>query len=152
MTAPPLVGWHHLSLTVSDLERSVPWYERTLGFEIVGSGDHTGGRTVALAHGAFGFTLLLQQHKAHEGSSFSEFRPGLDHLSFRVEDRPSLDVWRNWFESIGVEQQPIIEENYGSVLIFRDPDRIQIELFCDPHGAGAQRPEATASPGDDGRP
>jgi len=136
-TTPSLTGWHHLSLTVSDLDRSVPWYLEMLRFELVGDEEHTGGRTVVLAQGAFGFTLLLQQHKAHEGSSFSEHRPGLDHLAFRVADRLALDAWADWFDDHGVDYQPIIEEVYGSVIIFRDPDRIQLELFADPSATSA---------------
>jgi glyoxylase I family protein len=132
---PNLTGWHHLSLTVSNLDRSVPWYRDLLGFELLGDEVHAGGRTVVLTQGSFGFTLLLQQHKAHEGSSFSEHRPGLDHLAFRVTDRDALDAWADWLDDRGVDHQPIIEEVYGSVLIFRDPDRIQLELFADPRRA-----------------
>jgi glyoxylase I family protein len=130
-TAPPVAGVHHLSLTVSDLDRSVPWYIDVLGFRRLGEDWHDDGRTVVLTHDP-DITLLLQQHKAHEGSTFSEFRPGLDHLSFRVPHRAALEAWRERLERRGVELQPVIEENYGTVLIFRDPDRIQLELFVDP--------------------
>jgi len=29
-------------------------------------------------------------------------------------------------------QSPIADEAYGSVIVFRDPDNIQLELFCPP--------------------
>jgi hypothetical protein len=29
-------------------------------------------------------------------------------------------------------QSPIADESYGSVLVFRDPDNIQLELVCLP--------------------
>jgi hypothetical protein len=29
-------------------------------------------------------------------------------------------------------QSPIADEVYGSVVVFRDPDNIQLELFCPP--------------------
>ena len=123
---------HHVSLTVSDLGRSVPWYQHTLGLELVGDQMHDDGRTVVLAAAGGAFTLLLQEHKAHEGASFSEFRPGLDHLSFRVADTARLEEWKACFDELGVDYQPLRSERYGSVLIFRDPDRIQLELFVDP--------------------
>ena len=128
---------HHLSLTVSDLERSVPWYCDVLGFEVIGDQSHGDGRTVVLALGAGEFVLLLQEHKAHEGTSFSEFRPGLDHLSFRLHHTGDLEAWRSRFDGLGVEYQEPRSEAYGSVLIFRDPDRIQLELFVDPPDAHA---------------
>lgn len=31
-----------------------------------------------------------------------------------------------------VTQSPIADEAYGSVLVFRDPDNIQLGLFCPP--------------------
>lgn len=136
-TAPgaprPLGPLHHLSLTVSDLDRSVPWYCEVLGFEIIGDQRHGDGRTVVLALADAEFTLLLQEHKAHEGTSFSEFRPGLDHLSFRLHDHGELEAWRSRFDEVGVVYQSPRSEDYGSVLIFRDPDRIQLEMFVDPH-------------------
>jgi glyoxylase I family protein len=131
VTPSAIVGWQHLSLTVSDLEVSVPFYRHTLGFDLQGEYDHAGGRTVVLTHASFDFTLLLQQHRAHEGSGYSEHRPGLDHLAFRVADRAALDEWVAWFDELEVEHQPINDEGYGSVLIFRDPDRIRLELFSD---------------------
>jgi glyoxylase I family protein len=128
----PITALHHVSLTVSDLDRSVPWYEETLGLNVVGDQHHDEGRTVVLAATNGTFTLLLQEHKAHEGASFSEFRPGLDHLSFRLADVEALECWRARLEELGVDHQPVRHEPFGSVLIFRDPDRIQLELFVDP--------------------
>jgi hypothetical protein len=32
-----------------------------------------------------------------------------------------------------VAHQALRQEDFGAVLIFRDPDRIQLELFVDPH-------------------
>lgn len=127
-----LDGLHHVSLTVSDLERSVAWYRRVLGLSQLGENDHDGGRTVVLADHGPGFVLLLQQHKAHEGTGYSEYRPGLDHLSFRVADVGELEAWAEHLDGLGVEHRDILQEKWGAVLVFRDPDRIQLEVFCDP--------------------
>lgn len=129
---PPLTGLHHLSITVADLDRSVPWYRDVLGLREVGFQQHADGRTDVLAPPDGSFVILLQEHKAHEGAGFSEHRPGLDHISFRVADVEALEAWRQRFDELGVGYQPIRHEAYGSVLIFRDPDRIQLELFVDP--------------------
>jgi glyoxylase I family protein len=123
---------HHISLTVSDLARSVPWYTATLGLDVVGDQQHDEGRTVVLAPPSGTFVILLQEHKAHEGAGFSEHRPGLDHLSFRVDGVDQLEQWRARFDDLGVAHQALRQEDFGAVLIFRDPDRIQLELFVDP--------------------
>lgn len=128
----PIDALHHISLTVSDLGMSVPWYIETLGLGVVGDQQHTDGRTVVLAPSSGAFVILLQEHKAHEGAGFSEHRPGLDHLSFRVADVETLDYWRARFDELGVPHQALRKEDFGAVLIFRDPDRIQLELFVDP--------------------
>lgn len=136
MSAAPepgsLEALHHISLTVSDLARSVPWYAETLGLDVVGDQRHAVGRTVVLAPPGGAFVLLLQEHKAHEGAGFSEHRPGLDHLSFRVDDLDALERWSLRFDELGVVHQELRREDFGAVLIFRDPDRIQLELFVDP--------------------
>jgi glyoxylase I family protein len=131
-TRPPISGLHHLSITVSDLDRSVPWYRDLLGLREVGHQQHADGRTVVLAPEDGSFVILLQEHKAHEGAGFSEHRPGLDHLSFRVDDVETLEAWERRFDERDVSHQPLRHEPYGAVLIFRDPDRIQLELFVDP--------------------
>jgi glyoxylase I family protein len=127
-----IAGLHHLSLTVSDLERSIDFYTRVMGLRLIGENNHDGGRTVVLTQGRTGFVLLLQQHKAHEGTNYSEFRPGLDHLSFRVAGRSSLEIWSAHLDREGVDRREILDDEWGSVLVFRDPDRIQLEVFCDP--------------------
>ena len=60
----------------------------------------------------------------------------------RVPTREDLVAWQSHLESNGVvradsadhplTQSPIADEPYGSVLVFRDPDNIQLELFAPP--------------------
>ncbi len=87
---------------------------------------------MVLAEGRTGTVLLLQEHKAHEGTGYSEYRPGLDHLSFRVDGVDDLEVWAAHLDGHGVDRRDILVEDWGAVLVFRDPDRIQLEIFCDP--------------------
>lgn len=127
-----LLGLHHLSLTVSDLETSVAWYRDVLGLEVLGENEHDGGRTVVMTQLATGIVILLQQHKAHEGTAFSEFRPGLDHISLRAGSPDELQRWATHLDTLDVAYRDILQEDWGAVLVFRDPDRIQIEVFSDP--------------------
>ena len=123
----------HVALTVRDLSVSVPWYEALLGAKPVLDEDtdpdfhHT---VYLLANG----TLLgLHEHgtPALEGG-FSEFRVGLDHVSFGVADRAELEKWARRLDELGVAHGDIKDAGYGSGLSFRDPDGIALEFFAPP--------------------
>ncbi len=60
-----------------------------------------------------------------------------DHLAFAVADRAALDEWAERFAAAGVPHSPVAPANSipgAAVLIFRDPDNIQLELFYQPPG------------------
>src|SRR6185437_5067995 len=93
---PDFTGVNHIALTVRDLPRSVAWYTDLLSLQKVGELPDEGGRgaKVLLRHPASGLVIVLCAHKANPGEPFSEFRTGLDHLSFTVRDRAELDAWQ----------------------------------------------------------
>ncbi len=61
-----------------------------------------------------------------------------------VPSRADLEAWQAHLEAAGVAraavadrpltQSPIADRPYGSVLVFRDPDNIQLEFFAPPAG------------------
>jgi catechol-2,3-dioxygenase len=59
-------------------------------------------------------------------------RTGLDRIAIAVPARPDLDAWAAWLDHVGVPHAGVQDAtdsvNY-SVLIFRDPDNVQLELF-----------------------
>ena len=57
---------------------------------------------------------------------------GLDHISFQVPDRSALEEWAKRLDELDVAHSPITEAPYGTVLVFRDPDNIQLEFFALP--------------------
>jgi len=123
---PELSTVHHVSLSVTDLERSREWYERVLLLHEVRSATIAGVTLTVL--GASGFSLTLCQHPANRGEPFQETVTGLDHLSFAVADVEALRAWVAHFDRVGVAHSPIAEDPFGPVLVFRDPDNIQLEL------------------------
>lgn len=78
---------------------------------------------------ATGLTFGLIQHDVAEDGEFSEFRVGLDHLALAVGSRDELEKWVEHLDGCGVRHSEIHEMPYGSVVVFRDPDNIQLELF-----------------------
>lgn len=125
-------GLAHVAVTVSDLSVSVPWYQRLFDSDPVLDED-TGQfhHTVFLLDG--GNLFGLHHHPgAAVTEQFSEFRAGLDHISFQCADRSELDAWKARLDDLGIENGGIIEAPYGSGLSFRDPDNIALEFFCPP--------------------
>ena len=141
MTPAP-ASLHHVALTVSDLEASRSWYEDVFGLKYVMDAPHEGGFAQLVANEDFSLVFALHRHDAHDGKAFLESRTGLDHVGMGVATRDDLVAWQSHLESNGVvraeaadrplTQSPIADEPYGSVLVFRDPDNIQLELFAPP--------------------
>jgi catechol 2,3-dioxygenase-like lactoylglutathione lyase family enzyme len=125
---PDLTGPSHIDLTVTDVDRSVGWWEQVMGFSRISSTERPTFRTCSLVHGS-GFTVTVVSHDATESGPFDETRVGLDHFGFAVADRPALDAWVAHFDALGVVHSGIIEAHYGDTVVFRDPDNIQLDLF-----------------------
>jgi glyoxylase I family protein len=135
--APAVAGYHHFSPTVSDVEASAQWYERVFGMARVPvafphHGAEQEGYAVVLMEPRSGIVLGLHHHEANPGQSFDERRTGLDHMAFAVAGRADLDAWARWLDSLGVQNSGVVDTDNPvpySVVVFRDPDNIQLELI-----------------------
>jgi glyoxylase I family protein len=132
---PAITGVSHIELTVRDADRSALWYERTLGMQRLATNPvhDTPGVSARLCHvmdRATGLTVGLIQHESGEDGRFSEFRIGLDHLALAVASRDELEKWVEHLDGCGVPHSGINDMPYGSVVVFRDPDNVQLELFA----------------------
>lgn len=142
MTTVAPARLHHLALTVRDLEAGVAWYESVFDLKHQMDVPHPGGFAQLLASASWDLVIVLHRHDAHDGTTFKESRTGLDHVGLAVPTRDDLVAWQGHLEAHGVvraeaadrplTQSPIADEPYGSVLVFRDPDNIQLELFAPP--------------------
>jgi glyoxylase I family protein len=95
-------------------------------------GAEEGGYAVLLMDPRSGIAIGLHHREANPGEPFHESETGLDHISFGVADRASLDAWASWLDELGIEHSGVIDTDKpmpSSVLVFRDPDNIQLELF-----------------------
>ncbi|HVE45693.1 MAG TPA: VOC family protein [Acidimicrobiales bacterium] len=142
MTDTPRARLHHIAITVTDVDASVRWYESVFGVKFLMEAPHEGGTGMLLADEKFELAIVLHRHDANDGELFKETVTGLDHLGLGVATRADLEAWVTHLESHGVvrseaadrplTQSPIAETPYGSILVFRDPDNIQLELFAPP--------------------
>ena len=128
MTSIKTGAINHLALTVTDMDRSRDFYQDVLGFEFITEF----GPKYLMSNGEV--ILALNQApdpaQAISGDRFSENRVGLDHVSFNVGGMAELESAAKVLDEQGVPRGEI--KDLGglgiSVLAFRDPDNIQVEL------------------------
>ncbi|MGH2616429.1 MAG: VOC family protein, partial [Thermomicrobiales bacterium] len=130
------------AITVTDLDASIAWYERVFGIAFRMEVPHPGGTGKILADDGMNLVFALHRHEANDGERFAETRTGLDHVGLRVPSRADLETWQTHLDALGVRrslmadrpctQSPIEDRPFGSILVFRDPDNVQLELFAPP--------------------
>jgi glyoxylase I family protein len=119
----------HISFSARDLMTSVSWYRSVLGLQELDYVEGEGWRAVLMIHEPSATVIEFQQHDANQGERFDPRRTGFDHMGFKVESREALEDWQEHFVRLSVDHTPIADREYGSVLTFRDPDGIQLEMF-----------------------
>jgi glyoxylase I family protein len=121
----------HVALTVSDLDRSIPWYQTLFDAEPVLDEDTGPFRHVVWLVGQ----TLVGLHQFPDLASsepFNERSIGLDHLAFACANRSELVEWEARLSELGIANGGIIDAPYGSGVSFRDPDNIALEFFAPP--------------------
>jgi glyoxylase I family protein len=139
MTRPTRPHVHHVALTVTDVDSSIGWYERIFGIRHQVDIPHEGGVGKLLSNEDRSLMFVLHRHDINDGGLFSERTTGLDHVGLAVTTREELEDWERHLEANGVvlvdpadkpfTRSAIMDAPYASVLVFRDPDNIQLELF-----------------------
>ena len=125
-----ILGFHHVSLSVTDLGKSTEWYQQTLGLDVDAEFDGKGFRRARLRAPGSGVTLTLTSHDQESGDAFDERRAGLDHVAFNVGGVEDVQDLKRRFEDLGVDHTEVKEASSGAAMItLRDPDNIQLEVF-----------------------
>jgi glyoxylase I family protein len=115
--APTVAGFHHFAPTVRDVDESADWYERVFGM---------GRLSVTFPHHG------AEEAEDNDGEPVQESRTGLDHMAFAVPSHDDLEAWVSWLGSLGIDNSGVVDVTAPmpySVVVFRDPDNIQLELF-----------------------
>ena len=124
-----ITGIHHIALTVQDADRSSRWYQDLLGMQVLLESDDDDVRLRVLLHPGSGVILGLRQYPSRPDGAFDEHRTGLDHFALAVSSRAELESWEGELVDRGIDFTPATETPIGTVLVLRDPDNVQIELW-----------------------
>ena len=122
----------HVALTVSDLARSVPWYQKLFDAQPVLDEETGAFRHVVWLVGGTTLVGLHEFPSLDDDAAFNERRIGLDHLAFQCASRAELETWQQQLDALDIAHGGIVDAGYGSGLSFRDPDNIALEFFAPP--------------------
>jgi glyoxylase I family protein len=128
MDLPAINGFGHIDLTVTDVDRSVRWWEEVMGFKLVSTRERPDFKLCTVIHPS-GFFIGLMTHTNGIAHRFDEHAVGLDQLALRVPDRAALEAWAKRLDDLGIENSGVQDETAGPLIVFRDPDNIQLELW-----------------------
>jgi catechol 2,3-dioxygenase-like lactoylglutathione lyase family enzyme len=121
---PKTNGILESSLYVSDLPRSVRFYQDTFGFSVI---SQFGERGCAM-HAGTQQVLLLFKKGASRAIQSPHDGDGELHLAFAIQSA-ELARWESWLQTRGIAvEEKRTWELGGTSLYFRDPDRHLLEL------------------------
>ena len=121
---PKTDGILESSLYVSDLPRSVRFYEETFGFRVISEFGERGCAMQAGTHQV----LLLFKKGASRATQSPHDGDGELHIAFAIPFA-ELANWESWLQTRGIAlEEKRTWELGGWSLYFRDPDRHLVEV------------------------
>lgn len=130
MTLPAVGNYHHVTLTVRNVESSAAWYDALLGpsERVTRTGDTWERIRMAWPSG---LVIGLTRHATTQGHDFFDTtRVGLDHIGLACPREDDVRAWAARMSDLGVDHGPVEEAPYGWAVTARDPDGIAVEFFC----------------------
>jgi glyoxylase I family protein len=125
-------GLDHVTFTVTDLDRSVAWYQRL--FDVQSTREGWSGATLLSMKD--GFVVGLKVHsRTGQGDRFDPTRVGLDHIAWWVESRDQLEGWLRRAVDMGAENSGIVVAPDGLYLNVKDPDGTALEFYTPSPGS-----------------
>jgi catechol 2,3-dioxygenase len=111
-----------VELSVSDLERSLEYWERVVGLRVL-------ARETGFA--SLGADTELIRFVEEPGSRPADGHTGLYHVALLVPDRPSLARWLAHAARDQTRIEGLSDHAVSEAIYLRDPDRHGIEIYAD---------------------
>ena len=144
-------GLHHVGLATHDMEATLDFYERVLGFPAVVCemiDPPTGG---VIRHGFVdaGNGELFAFMEANDVRGVpADYDPGINrglgirggmfHFAFRADDVADLEKKRDELREKGVEVTDVVDHRWCKSIYFLDPNGLQLEFCCLTEELGAR--------------
>jgi catechol 2,3-dioxygenase-like lactoylglutathione lyase family enzyme len=127
--APALDGIHHLKLPVTDLERSLAWYQGRLGYEVMHEFVEDGVRMgISLIHpnGGPDFAIRHDPERARASAGF-------DYFAIGVPGQEAIEALAARFTEHGDAHDGVHRTPVGWVLLgVHDPDGHAVRFYTVP--------------------
>jgi catechol 2,3-dioxygenase len=120
----PVSYVENVHLKVSDLERSLRFYQEILGFQVLSQTNHTADFTVD------GKVALLTLEQI-EAKSVQERTTGLYHFALLLPSRKDLGSFLKHVLMKQTALQGASNHGFSEAIYFGDPDGIGIEVYAD---------------------
>lgn len=135
----------HIGLSVTDLGRSIDFYQEILGLDLIQRSDEAGRIFAFLGAGDRLFLTLWQQ----SAEGFETVHAGLHHLAFQVPTLDEVLAAESKLRARGITPRyegvvPHREGGDSAALFFTDPDGIRLEIYSPTGAAGLTAPVAGA--------
>ena len=125
-------GIAHIQLTVNDVERCIPFWERFCTFLEMKTLIRSEGMVYCI--GSRTGVLVRGSTDAHRDTAFDQDRAGLHHFCFRAREHDDIDAVAEFLRGEpdativrGPETSDQFAKGYYS-LLFEDPDGIRVEV------------------------
>jgi glyoxylase I family protein len=123
-----LLGLHHVTAIVADLERTTAFYRDVLGLALTDEGtndDDPGARHFWFGDGAGMLVSFLEYPQMDEAKAG---RGGVHHFAFTVGSADEQIAWRDYLRSRDIPCSEVFERGRFRSIYFRDPDGNLLEI------------------------
>ncbi len=111
-----------VELSVSDLDRSLDYWQRIVGLRLLGRGNGTA---------SLGTDTELVRFVEEPGAEAADGHTGLYHVALLVPDRASLARWLAHAARDETRLEGLSDHYVSEAIYLRDPDRHGIEIYAD---------------------
>jgi glyoxylase I family protein len=123
-----IAGIHHITLLVSDLDRSSSFYRNVLGMRLVKqtvNDDDTSARHFVFGNEDGLLITCLEYPDLDEGRVG---RGSTHHFALAVDGEAELAAWRGYLEEKGIPTTDVMERGDFKSIYLRDPDGHIVEI------------------------
>ena len=126
-----ITGIHHITLLVSDVERSLTFYRNVLGMRLVKqtvNDDDRSARHVIFgdADGRPGTLITCLEYSDLDEGTVG--RGSTHHFALAVESEAELAAWRDYLTSRGIPTTEVMDRSDFKSIYLRDPDGHILEI------------------------